>query len=301
MDLHKLAVFCRLIEVKSFTRTAEAMRLSQPTVSEHIRHLEELLGEKLVDRLGRSVEPTPVGRLLYRRARKLLRAHQEMIQAVQEYSGRISGRVLIGSGTIPGTYLLPDLISRFRARYPETRATLLISSSHAIAHRVQASELDLGLVGARWNDSALDWQRLFSDQLILVVPPGHGWAAQTRIHCRDLAGQPFVFREHGSGTRRVVAQYLRGQGLHEEDLDEVAEIGSTAAVKEAVASGIGISILSRRAVNDDIARGRLHGVEIAGMDLERPFYLITRKNKQLPPVARAFVDFLLHQETPPAP
>jgi len=296
MDLHKLDVFCRLIELKSFTRTAEAVRLSQPTVSEHIRSLEEQLETRLVDRLGRRVEPTPVGMVLYRKAKKLLRLHQETLQTVQEFSGRISGRILIGSGTIPGTYLLPALISRFRTLHPAIRATLFISSSRAIAQRVQEGELDLGLVGARWNETALTWQTLFTDELTLAVPPDHAWAKREEVDCSELAGQPFIFREPGSGTRRVVAQLLREHGLNEHDLDEVAEIGSTVAVKEAIRAGIGVSILSRRAVRDDAAAGRLHTPALKNVSLVRPFYLITRRRRQLGPVAGAFADFLQNQD-----
>lgn len=292
MDLRKLEVFCTLVELKSFTKTAEAVLLSQPTVSEHIRNLEQLLGQKLVDRLGRQVEPTPVGKILYTHARKILRMQQEALQAVEEYSGRISGRVMIGCGTIPGTYLLPKLISDFRMQYPEIKATLHISSSRIIAQKVQEGELEIGVVGARWNEPSLEWQTMFSDELTLVVHPEHPWVQEQSIDCNQLTGEPFILREAGSGTRRVIAQFLEQQGMRERDLQEVAEIGSTAAIKEAVKAGIGISILSRRAITDDLACGRLATVALSNLQILRPFYLIQRKKRQLAPVATTFVDFL---------
>ncbi len=292
MDLRKLEVFCTLVELKSFTKTAEAVLLSQPTVSEHIRNLEQLLGQKLVDRLGRQVEPTPVGKILYTHARKILRMQQEALQAVEEYSGRISGRIMIGSGTIPGTYLLPKLISDFRVQYPEIKATLHISSSRTIAGKVMEGDLEIGLVGARWNEPSLKWQTMFSDELTLVVHPDHPWTGKQSITCSQLGDEPFILREAGSGTRRVIAQFLEQQGMRERDLQEVAEIGSTAAIKEAVKAGIGISILSRRAIADDLACGRLATVGLSKLQILRPFYLIRRKNRQLAPVATTFVDFL---------
>ncbi len=292
MDLRKLEVFCTLVELKSFTKTAEAVLLSQPTVSEHIRNLEQLLGQKLVDRLGREVEPTPVGKILYTHARKILRMQQEALQAVEEYSGRISGRIMIGCGTIPGTYLLPKLISDFRMQYPEIKATLHISSSRTIALKVQEGELEIGVVGARWNEPSLDWQTMFSDELTLVVHPEHPWVKEQSIDCNQLTDEPFILREAGSGTRRVIAQFLEQQGMRERDLQEVAEIGSTAAIKEAVKAGIGISIISKRAIADDLACGRLATVALSNLQILRPFYLIRRKNRQLAPVATTFVDFL---------
>ncbi|HEB70613.1 MAG TPA: LysR family transcriptional regulator [Desulfobulbus sp.] len=300
MDLRKLEVFCTLVELKSFTKTAEAVLLSQPTVSEHIRNLEHVLGQKLVDRLGRQVEPTPVGKILYTHARRILRMQQEALQAVEEYSGRISGRIMIGCGTIPGTYLLPKLISDFRMQYPEIKATLHISSSRTIARKVMEGNLELGVVGARWNEPSLDWKTIFSDELSLVVHPKHRWTKQHSIDCRQLIDEPFILRETGSGTRRVIAQFLRQQGMQENDLQEVAEIGSTAAIKEAVKAGIGISILSRRAITDDLECGRLATVSLNKLRITRPFYLIRRRKRQLAPVATTFVDFLQdradHQE-----
>lgn len=293
MDLRKLEVFCTLVEQKSFTKTAQALRLSQPTISEHIRNLEQLLGEKLVDRLGRQVEATPVGAILYTRAKKILRLQHETIQAVQNYSGRISGRITLGSGTIPGTYLLPQLISDFRKQYPDIKATLYINSSRSIALRVMEGELELGIVGAKWNEPTLEWETIFSDELTLAVPSSHPWALRPSISCAELRETPFILREPESGTRKVIAQFLASQSLHETDLQEVAEIGSTAAIKEAVKAGVGVSILSKRAVEDDIQCGRLTTLEIDGLQLKRPFYLIRRRKRQLPPVASAFAQYIL--------
>ena len=136
MEIRKLDAFCKVIELKSFTRAAEAMLLSQPTVSEHIRSLEQELDQKLLDRLGRKVEPTPVGRLLYRYARKILQTQNDAVQAIEQYGGKLIGRLIIGCGTIPGTYILPGLIGRFRLEHPAIKATLRITSSRIIAEKV---------------------------------------------------------------------------------------------------------------------------------------------------------------------
>ena len=295
MEIRKLEVFCKVVELKSFTRAAEAVYLSQPTVSEHIRSLEQELDQKLLDRMGQQVAPTPAGRLLHKYAVKILRIHQEAIQAVEQYGGKLAGRVAVGCGTIPGTYILPGLISTFRRQHPAIKATLNISSSRIIARRVLDGALDLGVVGAKWNEHGLSWTETFSDQLTLVVHPDHPWAAKQSVSLQQLVTQPFIMRESGSGTRKVIAQILGTAGLREADLQEVAEIGSSAAVKEAVKSGIGVSILSRRAVSDDTHCGKLVTIQVKGMQLERPFYLIRRKNRELSPVAAVFYDYLLQE------
>jgi DNA-binding transcriptional LysR family regulator len=292
MEINKLEVFCKVVELKSFTHAAEAVLLTQPTVSEHVRSLELELGQKLLDRLGRAVEPTPVGRLFYGYARKILQTRQEAVQAVEQYSGSLVGRIIVGCGTIPGAYLLPELIGRFRLQYPSIKITLPISSSHIISGKVLEGELDMGVVGAKWSDSGLSWTEIFHDELTLVVHPDHPWAHGKPVSLAAVVQEAFILREPESGTRKVFSRILEKNGLKESELQEVAEIGSTEAIKEAVKAGIGISILSRCAIMDDISCGRLVDVAIKGQMLKRPFYLVQRKNRELSPVASVFLEYL---------
>jgi DNA-binding transcriptional LysR family regulator len=295
MELRKLEVFCKVVELKSFTRSAEAVLLSQPTVSEHIRSLEEELGQKLLDRTGREVEPTPVGRLLYNYAVKILRLQQSAMQAIEQYGGKLVGRIMIGSGTIPGTYILPEIISRFRGRYPSIRATLRIAGSQLIASEVLNGQLEIGVVGAKWNEKGLEWLAHFSDNLALVVHAQHRWASREEVALEELAGEPFILREPESGTRKVIDQIFEEHGVKTGSLTEVAEIGSTAAVLEAVRAGLGIAVLSARAVERDVRSGDLAIVPIRGIRLERPFFMIRRKNRELSPAAAVFWDYLLKE------
>jgi len=287
-----LDAFCKVVECKSFTRAAERMLLSQPTVSEHIRSLEGELGQKLLDRLSKEVVPTPVGKLFYGYASKILQTQQEAIQAVDEFIGVLTGRIVMGSGTIPGTYILPQLIARFRIMYPAIKATLKISSSRTIAQKVLEGELELGVVGAKWNEKGLEWREIFSDELCLAVHPAHHWASVGSVKLETLLGEPFIMREFGSGTREVIKKIFVEHGLKESDLEEVAEIGSTAAIKEAVKAGIGVSILSRCAVADDVACGRIKALDIGNHVMKRNFYLIHRRRRAISPVASFFYDYL---------
>ncbi|WP_084456575.1 selenium metabolism-associated LysR family transcriptional regulator [Desulfogranum mediterraneum] len=293
MDIRKLEVFCKVIELKSFTKAAEWAMLSQPTVSEHIRSLEQQLGQQLIDRLGRTVEVTPVGRLFYGYALKLIRLQEESLQAVERFSGHLAGRVILGSSTIPGTYILPRLLAALFKAHPDIQADLNIANSRATARKVMDGSYDLGIVGARWNDRSLQWTRIYQDRLTLAVPPGSPLTARSSVQVEDLLGHPFILREPGSGTRKMVARILERKGCRENDLQKVTVIGSTAAVKEAIKAGLGISILSRRALSEDIDRATIIGLSLEDDAMERPFYLIQRKNRALTPVAAAFSALLL--------
>jgi len=295
MELRKLEVFCKVVELKSFTRAADAVLLSQPTVSEHIRSLEEELEQKLLDRMGREVEPTPVGRLLYNYAVKILRLQSDALQALEQYGGRLVGRIMIGCGTIPGTYILPGLIGQFRNRYPSIRTTLRIAGSQLIAAEVLGGRLEIGVVGARWSEKGLEWQEHFSDRLTLVVHADHPWSGRKEVDIEELQREPFIFRESESGTRKVIDQIFEAHGIKQSTLLEVAEIGSTAAVLEAVRANLGISILSARAAERDVSCGALATLALRGIVLERPFYLIRRKNRELSPAAAVFWEYLLQQ------
>ncbi|MDH4333589.1 MAG: LysR family transcriptional regulator, partial [Desulfobulbaceae bacterium] len=164
MDLHRLEVFCKVVELKSFTKAAEAIFLSQPTVSEHIRSLEEMLEERLVDRLGREVLPTQAGQLLYKYARKLLRLQQETIQAMADYRGVLAGHLSLGASTIPGAYILPQRIGAFKRLHPAIQLTLSIGNSRTVADGVLAGDTEFGVVGARWSDPSLEWLEILEDE-----------------------------------------------------------------------------------------------------------------------------------------
>ena len=292
MDIHRLEVFCRVIEMQSFTKAADAVFLTQPTVSEHIRALEETLGEKLLDRLGREVLPTPAGKILYKYARDIIRLRNEAVQAIDRYRGTLSGHLSIGASTIPGTYLLPGLIGSFKSLHSAIQITLHISGSADVVERVLDGSVEAGLVGARWDDRRIALEEICSDELVLAVRPEHPWAVNKMIVLEELASQPFIMRERGSGTRRVMVQTLEARGFNPSLIRVVAEMGSTEAIRQGIKAGIGVSILSSLAVAEDIKRGTLAKVEIKDVSMERSFYLMQRKNRQSSPLCVAFLKHL---------
>ncbi len=292
MDIRKLEVFCKIVDLKSFSKAAEAVYLTQPTVSEHIRQLEELFGEKLLDRLGREVLPTPAGELLYRYAIRLTKLRDETIQAMRQFGGNLTGDLTIGASTIPGAYILPKRIESFQARHPSIRLRLKISDTSKTVHDVLAGDLEVGIIGARSKNPGLESEEIFSDQLTLVVPPKHPWAQIGKVSLEDLPSQPFILREEGSGSRMVMNEELIRHGFSPSALMSVAEIDSSEAVRQAVKAGLGIAILSSLAVAEDLDNHSLVQVEIEGVRILRPFYLVQRKNRQLSPLVQAFIKHL---------
>jgi DNA-binding transcriptional LysR family regulator len=288
MDIRRLEIFCRVIESKSFTRAADAVHLTQPTVSENVRLLEEAVGERLLDRLGREVLPTPAGRILYGYARRMLQLRDEAIQALAEYRGALSGELVFGASTIPGAYLLPRIVAAFRADHPDIRITLRIAGSDRILDGLLHNEWELGLVGAPARDPRLECRELPGDRLVLAVPPGHRWASRSSVPPAELAGEGIILREKGSGTRRVLEAALKSAGFDPAALAVIAEMGSSEAVRQAVKSSLGIAVLSSLAVAEDLADGRLHGLSLEGVAMKRPFFIVRCRGRQLSPLAQTF-------------
>ncbi len=292
MDMRRLEVFCRVVELKSFTKAAEVLSLAQPTVSEHMRSLEEELGGRLVERLGRQVLPSPLGKMFLPYALEILRLRDSAMQAVELFQGRLSGHLVVGASTIPGTYLLPKFIGKFKAGHPDIQITLKIGDTVEVAEGVSLGVLEAGLVGSAVSDRRLVLEELFQDELVLAVYLGHPWAGRKTIAPSELFDHPFILRERGSGTRMAMNRTLREHGLDPDRLPVVAEMGSTEAVRLGIRAEIGGSVLSRLAVDEDVARGTLVLVGIEGITFRRSFHLVQRKGREVSPLCRAFVDQL---------
>jgi DNA-binding transcriptional LysR family regulator len=297
MDLRRLEIFVRVAEFGSFSRAAEALFLTQPTVSEHVRALEDELGVQLLDRLGRGAAPTPAGQLLLGYARKLLALAGEAQQAVDQFQGRVSGELIVGGSSIPGEYVLPALIGAFRAKHPEIAVTLLIGDSRGVQEWVEAGRVEIGVVGVRPTGRSLESRQLMADELVVVVAPDHPWASRDSISVEDIRHEPLIVRERGSGSRDTLERALSAVGLDFGAFRIVGEMGSTQAIKQAIRAGFGVSLISRRAVEDE-CRARLLGcVPVRDLDVSRAFHLVTHRERSRSPLAQAFLAFVEAQSS----
>jgi DNA-binding transcriptional LysR family regulator len=299
MDLRRLEIFLKVAELGSFSRAAEALFLTQPTVSEHVRALEDALGVQLLDRLARGTTPTRAGTLLLGYARRILALDREATQAIAQFQGRMSGEVAIGGSTIPGEYVVPELIGAFRGKYPDVRIALLIGSSHDVQSWVEQGRVEIGVVGAVPTARSLETRPLMADELVVVVGADHPWATREAISLDELRGEPLIVRERGSGSRETFERALEGVGLDLGAFRVVGEIASTQAIKQAVRAGVGVSLISRRAVVDECRARLLACVRITDLTVSRAFHLITHRDRSRSPIAQAFLTFVESQAPGP--
>ncbi|MEK7879004.1 MAG: selenium metabolism-associated LysR family transcriptional regulator [candidate division NC10 bacterium] len=296
MTLRQLEVFLAVAQAKSFRGATERLALSQPGLSQHIKELEEDLGAPLFDRLGRSVSLTEAGRLLEAYAQRLFATAEDAKLAIGELRGLRRGKLQLGGSTTPGIYLLPPIIGKFHARYPEIEVSLRIANTREIEREIQSNGLDLGIVGghiAEERETCVEAN--IDDELVLIVPPTHRLFRRREVAPAELAKERLIMRESGSATRQVAERLLRKAGV---ELKAVMELGHTEAIKQGVMAGLGVAIVSIHAVGAERRTGRLGCVRFKGLPLCRHFHVIRHQAKRLSPAARAFIE-LLQSETKP--
>ncbi len=240
MDLHHLRIFLSVFRNRSFSKASRELRLTQPTVSDHIKTLENHLECSLFDRLGRKVVPTGEAEVLYNHAVEITEKADSIRHALGQFKKEVAGELLIGASSIPGTYLMPPLIASFKRAYPAVSFQILVSDSKAIVEKVLKHEVLVGLVGARLNKPSVSYRAFMEDELIVVALPA--LVKVKRLGLKDLSKYPMVMREEGSGTRREAEKILEAHGVSPEAMQSAGVFGSTDAVKQAVKAGLGLAI-----------------------------------------------------------
>jgi len=277
MDIRQLEVFVKVFETNSFSRAAEELGISQPTVSTHIQNLEDALGKKLFDRLGRRIVPTEEARILYRHAVEILKKREEALAELFSSSKKVSGTVKIATSNIPGDYLVPRILGKLRELLPQTLFYVDILDSNKVVNAMRTSvpKYDLGLVGIFPLDDRFEVKELAGDEIVLVAPPSY---KREEIDIKELKELPLLFREEDSGTRRTVEEALKGVDLYPTDLKIVAYLGSNTAIKEAVKSGAGFGLVSKYSIEEEVKINLLKVVKVKGLEIKRKFFAIRRKD-----------------------
>jgi DNA-binding transcriptional LysR family regulator len=289
MDIHQLKVFISVYKNKSFSKAAKEVFLTQPTVSEHIKILEEDLGCKLFDRIGKTVIPTKEAEILYGYAVDIANKIDNLKDAVQRIKSKPAGNLLVGASSIPGTYILPRLISSFKNTYPNISVQVDISDSKQVIENLVSGKFLIGIVGTIINNSKIDYVPFMNDELVIISP---NFIHETDIEPEKILKFPFIIREEGSGTRKEMENLLNELGIDTHDLQIVCTLSSTDAVKQAVKSGLGISILSIHAVKDEINCNNLKILKIKDFEMKRYFYIAYHRKRTLPFIYKLFQEFL---------
>ena len=293
-SFRELEIFCKVVELESFSKAADAVHLVQASVSERIASLEKKIGTRLLDRLGRKVIPTAAGELLYKHAMLLLEMKETAQLEIEKFLGLEQGEVRMGGSTIPGEYILPNLIGRFNKSYPHLSVKLTIADSREVEHQVLAGKLELGVIGSKSSHPNILNRRLWEDELVLAVPSKHPWVRRKVVTLNELRKTPFILRQEGSGTLKILEAYLRKTGKFGTDTFQVsARFGSSTAIKEGIKSGLGVSILSKRAIDTELRAGLLKALKIKGLPISRNFFLIQNKLRIASPSCQAMLNFLV--------
>jgi DNA-binding transcriptional LysR family regulator len=291
MDTRQLAAFCAVVERRSFSQAAERLGVTQPAVSLQVRALEKRLGTQLLDRSGRRVEPTEAGWKLYRGAQRLLALEDQLVaDVVSSSEGELAGDLVLGASTGPAAIAVPLVLGAFQREHPEVRVYLTVSDTHTVVERVAARELELGIVGAARRHRGVRFEPFFSDQVILVCPPGHRFAGRT-VTLDEVREETLILMQEGAGVRQIVEDGLRRQGVRLRDLDVRLELGLQESVRHAVEAGYGVTFISRTAVESQLAAGTLAEARVEGLDATREISLASATGRARTRVADAFVEF----------
>jgi DNA-binding transcriptional LysR family regulator len=286
----RLQVFYTVAKQLSFTKAAEQLFMTQPAVTFQIKQLEEHYNTRLFDRSHGRIALTPAGRLVMEYAERILSLGEELETRVGELTGAVSGPLLLGASTTIAEMFLPQVLGEFKARHPQVQAYMTVGNSETIEHRVADHTLDLGLIESPPHLPGLHSEVCCEDELVMICAPTHRLAKQRSVTPQQIAAEPYVSRESGSGTREFADQYFRQNGVAPEDLDIIMELGSGEAIKGVVETGTGVSVMSRARVAKELKLGVLVAMPLAPR-LLRTFSFVHPKEKFRSRLLTTFVEF----------
>ena len=289
MDLHKLRTFAVVATEGNITRAARRLSTSQPAVSKQLSELEEALGVALFHRLPRGVRLTEAGTILAHHASRIFAAESAAESELAELTGLARGRLSVGASTTIGSYLIPSVFSAFHREHPEVKLELEIANTSVIQAMVLDDRIDLGLHEGIVAREQLVAEVVHYDEMVAIAAPGHPLTERASLVTRDLEEFPFISRERGSGTREVIEAAL---AAGEVELEPVMTLGSTEAIKNVVASGAGLAIVSRLAVEIELSTGRLVALPVEDLRIRRALHMVRLGGKRESPAVEAFTRML---------
>jgi DNA-binding transcriptional LysR family regulator len=291
MDTRQLAAFCAVVERRSFSQAAERLGVTQPAVSLQVRALEKRFGRRLLDRSGRRVEPTEAGMRLYRNAQRLLAVEEQLFEDVTGGGdGALAGDLKLGASTGPAAIVVPLLLCEFQRGNPGVHVALTVGDTQRIVDEVAERRLELGIVGAARRHRGVRFEPFVQDEIVLALPPGHRWTGRT-VGLDELRDEPLIVMQEGAGVRQIVEDELRKAGVRLRELDVRLELGLQESVRSAVQAGYGVTFISRRAVESELAAGTLAEARVKGIDATREISLALGAGRSSTRAAEAFIEF----------
>ncbi|MBU0512625.1 MAG: LysR family transcriptional regulator [Chloroflexi bacterium] len=277
VDIQKIETFLRAAESSSLSEAAKQLHLSQPTVSHHIKTLEQELEVTLFHRSNVGMQLTDAGRLLLPWARRLMHDTNDLKEMMSSLQGDIVGELRIACSTTAGKYILPQMAARFSQQYPGIHVRILACGPEQTTLNLLDGEAHLGVVSTEVDDTSLESQKFFRDVITLIVPSNHRWAFRKVIDPGELLEEAIIMREETAGTRRVVLAELAKHDISLDDLNVFLELGNAEAIVRTVAAGYGISFVSSLASACPMERGNVTDIDVEGMTLQRNVYMVRKR------------------------
>ncbi|TDF98323.1 selenium metabolism-associated LysR family transcriptional regulator [Paenibacillus piri] len=296
LNFHQLHIFYTVAEKGSFSHAAQALHMTQPAVTMQVQALEDYFGTKLFHRTTKKIELSEAGRTLMPYAKRSIDLMKETDVSMSKFTHMLEGRLHLGASMTVGEYILPRLLGPFGKEYPNISVSMKVINTRQILDEVLNHQLNFGLVEAEIDHPDVHTEAVLNDELVLIMPPDHPLAQVPVVTMNDVLEYPFVLREQGSGTRRVMEEELARAGWDPGAMKIVNELGSTGAVKSAVEAGLGISILSQSSLKHEVALGVLTVRKIEEICFSRSFYAIYLNSTLLPISAVTFVTFLRERD-----
>lgn len=287
----RLQVFYTVAKQLSFTKAADILYMTQPAVTFQVKQLEEHFNTRLFERSHGKISLTPAGDLVLGFAERILALTGEMDARVGEMTGQVTGPLMIGASTTIAEYQLPRILGEFKERFPQVQARLTVANSETVAAKVADHSLDVGLIEAPSHNANLTTLACCEDELVMICAPNHALASRASVNAREIADQAYVSREHGSGTREVVDDFFKNNGVNPDDLHIEMELGSREAIKGAVEASLGVAIMSASAVSKEIQLGTLVAVQL-NPRLTRQLSMVYAPEKFRSKLLDAFISFV---------
>ena len=278
MSDRRLQVFYTVARLLSFTKAAEELHMTQPAVTFQVRQLEEQFNTRLFDRTHNRISLTEAGKKVYECGGRIFEIYAEMDNSVRQLTGDISGVLILGASTTIAEYMLPVLLGDFKAENPDVTVRLKVANTDGIVSQVENNAIDLGVVEAPVTNKNLVVEECSTDQLVVIVQPGHELANEPFVPLKRLADFPFICREEGSGTREVMLESMHKSGMEPNELKVSMELGSLEAIKGAVEAGMGISVISYATIQKELKLGTLVAIK-TDPPINRPFSFVHQKQK----------------------
>lgn len=290
MKIERIKTFITLVDLESYSLTAEKFEISQPAVSMQIKSLEKYFDTKLFNKEKGEIILSPAGKIVYQEGKKIVKRWAYLEQRVESKKNMQLKRLKIASSTIPSEYLMPEIISTLNKNIDALKTEVLVGDSRSMINLLENNEVDLIVVGYKPQNNKFKSIELCSDNLSLISPVEHSLVGKEKIFLADLQNQNLLIREEGSGTRKAIIAAFKEAGLKLEDFNVISQLGSTEAIISAVESGLGISFISQIAAKKAAICRRVAEINVADVDYQRKFYLACNKNRNDDFLINSFIE-----------